>query len=331
MAYDAFISYSTQDKLTADAVCGILESQGIRCWIAPRDIALGADWTESLVDAIEQCPVLVLVFSKHANESHQIKREVNLAIDNGRTVIPVRVEDVMPSKSLKFSININHWLDAFPPPLENHLRTLAASIRTHLKAAPEKGEVLGGALAPAASAEIFVPETVTHEPDLAVTPPPQRAPEPPPVAATPVAKPPPTPIISYPPLPPVEPTPPPVPAFPAAKAPAASPPPAFTLPPAKTFTPPPIKKEPLPASTVPVEKKAFLLVPLLSTVGWALLFVFIVAFIDAYSVGEGEKVHKLNDAETESVGGWFTIYLFLTLLVTAGLSYFGILPGTKRR
>ena len=38
MAYDVFVSYSHQDKLTADAVCATLEAQGVRCWIAPRDI-----------------------------------------------------------------------------------------------------------------------------------------------------------------------------------------------------------------------------------------------------------------------------------------------------
>ena len=53
MAHDVFISYSSKDKLIADAACAILESKGIRCWIAPRDILPGADWGESIVDALE--------------------------------------------------------------------------------------------------------------------------------------------------------------------------------------------------------------------------------------------------------------------------------------
>jgi hypothetical protein len=36
MAHDVFISYSTKDKPIADAVCGTLERNGVRCWIAPR-------------------------------------------------------------------------------------------------------------------------------------------------------------------------------------------------------------------------------------------------------------------------------------------------------
>jgi hypothetical protein len=171
MAHDVFISYSTQDKLTADAVCGILEASGIRCWIAPRDIPLGEDWTESIVDAIESTPIMVLVFSAHANESHQIKREVNLAVDNGRTVIPVRVEDVMPSKSLKFSININHWLDAFPAPLENHFHHLAKSIRAHLDVA--KANPTPAPSAPSQPAEPSVSSaTAAAAPVPVFTPPP---------------------------------------------------------------------------------------------------------------------------------------------------------------
>ena len=171
MAYDVFISHSRQDKMTADAVCAILEASGIRCWIAPRDVALGSDWTESIVDAIEACPIMVLVFSQHANDSHQIKREVNLAIDSGRTVIPIRVEDVVPSKSLKFSININHWLDAFPPPLENHLKTLVRSIQALLPNSPGRGAVE----TPALVAEQNPPAELAAAP----APPPEPLPLPP--------------------------------------------------------------------------------------------------------------------------------------------------------
>jgi hypothetical protein len=38
MARDAFISYSNKDKATADVACAAMEAQGVRCWIAPRDV-----------------------------------------------------------------------------------------------------------------------------------------------------------------------------------------------------------------------------------------------------------------------------------------------------
>lgn len=125
MAHDVFISYSSHDKPTADAACAVLEQKGIRCWIAPRDIVPGADWGESIIDAISDARALVLVFSSHANASPQIKREVERAVNKGIPIIPLRIEDVAPTKSLEYFISTPHWLDAYNPPLERHLTYLA--------------------------------------------------------------------------------------------------------------------------------------------------------------------------------------------------------------
>ena len=86
MPYDAFISYSSHDKAAADATCAALESSGVRCWIAPRDIVPGAEWGEAIVAAINHCRVMILIFTANANESPQIRREVERAVSKG---IPV--------------------------------------------------------------------------------------------------------------------------------------------------------------------------------------------------------------------------------------------------
>jgi len=123
MEYDVFISYSHPDKAAADAACATLEQAGIRCWIAPRDIVPGMDWGESIVTATTGAKVLVLIFSQHANESPQIKREVERAVAKGLPIIPVRIEDTVPSKALEYFISAPHWLDAFTPPLESASRS----------------------------------------------------------------------------------------------------------------------------------------------------------------------------------------------------------------
>jgi tetratricopeptide (TPR) repeat protein len=132
VAHDVFISYSPQDKLTADAACAVLEAAGIRCWIAPRDVTPGSEWSESIIDAIAEVRAFVLVFSGHANESGQIKREVERAVHQGIPIIPLRIEDVAPTKSLEYFISTPHWLDAFSPPLQQHLTHLAQILRTLL-------------------------------------------------------------------------------------------------------------------------------------------------------------------------------------------------------
>ncbi|MCJ7625258.1 MAG: toll/interleukin-1 receptor domain-containing protein [Anaerolineaceae bacterium] len=44
MSHDIFISYSSKDKIIADAAVAALEKNDIRCWYAPRDISPGAEW-----------------------------------------------------------------------------------------------------------------------------------------------------------------------------------------------------------------------------------------------------------------------------------------------
>ncbi len=128
MAHDVFVSYSHHDKLQADAVCAALEANGIRCWIAPRDVIPGQEWGTAIVDAIQSSRVMVLVFSSHANASPQIRREVQLAVDAETVLIPFRIEDVAPAQSLKYFLGTPHWLDALTPPLEVHLERLATAV-----------------------------------------------------------------------------------------------------------------------------------------------------------------------------------------------------------
>lgn len=67
MGYDVFIGHSSKDKVAADAVCAALEDNGVRCWIAPRDIKPGRDWSEAIIDGIAAAKVMVLVFSQRSN------------------------------------------------------------------------------------------------------------------------------------------------------------------------------------------------------------------------------------------------------------------------
>jgi hypothetical protein len=129
MAHDVFISYSGPDKSAAQALCAILEKNGVRCWIAPRDIAPGSDWGGSIVNAIGAARMMLLVFSASANASNQIKREVECAANAGVTIVPLRIEDIKPTESFKYFLGNIHWLDAFPPPLEKHLEQAAEKLR----------------------------------------------------------------------------------------------------------------------------------------------------------------------------------------------------------
>jgi hypothetical protein len=129
MAHVIFLSYSTKDKDAAEAVCAALEGRGIGVWMAPRDILPGLSWASAIVDGIDSARAAVLVFSSAANNSQQIEREVQHAIDKGLTVVPFRIEDVKPREALAYCIGAVQWLDALAPPMEAHYDQLSKVVR----------------------------------------------------------------------------------------------------------------------------------------------------------------------------------------------------------
>jgi hypothetical protein len=139
MACDVFISHSVKDERVADAVVAKLEAESISCWVAPRDVVPGADWGESIINAIESSRIMILIFSQNANASPQIKREVERAVDKGVYIIPFRVDDIKPTRSLEYFISAAQWMDAFSPPLERHLDNLAKTVKSVLKTPPLPG------------------------------------------------------------------------------------------------------------------------------------------------------------------------------------------------
>ena len=132
MAHDVFISYSSKDKVIADAVCAKLEENKIRVWIAPRDVPAGANFAGSIIDAINSSKVFILIWTANANASEHILNEINQSFEKGITIIPFRIQDIEPTDSMRYYIGRTHWLDAMTPPLEKHIKLLADTILTNL-------------------------------------------------------------------------------------------------------------------------------------------------------------------------------------------------------
>jgi TIR domain len=128
MAADVFISHSSTDKLMADTICEFLESKGISCWIAPRNILPGEEWGDSILRGIQGCRIMVLIFSKAANDSGPVRSEVDRAMNARKILIPFRIENVAPTGAMEFHIGRRHWLDAYTPPMARHLDLLVRAV-----------------------------------------------------------------------------------------------------------------------------------------------------------------------------------------------------------
>jgi hypothetical protein len=132
VAREVFISYSQADYDCAMELVAHVESGGINCWIAPRDIAPSADWAAEIIDAIANSRVMILVFSASSNDSPQVRREVERAVHKQVSILPFRIANVLPSKSLEYFLSSQHWMDAFPPPREAHYARLCAYLKSQL-------------------------------------------------------------------------------------------------------------------------------------------------------------------------------------------------------
>ena len=152
MAHDVFISHSTNNRPVANAVCAALESIGIRCWIAPRDVMPGRSYSGEITRAIQQSRAFVLIFSEHSNNSEQVLREVQLAANSRLHIVQFRLDPVSPSDDLEYYLSGPHWLDAVTPPLEGHLEQLKSSMKALLAlpraSEPEKGAASAPSIAP---------------------------------------------------------------------------------------------------------------------------------------------------------------------------------------
>jgi hypothetical protein len=128
MAHDVFISHSAKDKQVADALCAALESERIRCWLAPRDVPPGAEWASEIVRAVEGSTVMVLIFSENAADSAHVRREITAAANAEITIVPLKIDGTSPSGAMEYYLADTHWLDALNPPTADQIATVVRRV-----------------------------------------------------------------------------------------------------------------------------------------------------------------------------------------------------------
>lgn len=132
MKKEVFISHSSIDKKTADMICSALESSGIGCWIAPRDIPYGNDWAGEIADAIEASKLFLFVLSKNSNTSRQCPKEIAVADQAGVPIICINTENVELSAALKYHLSSSHMMFLDTARIDSQLKGLISSVKDRL-------------------------------------------------------------------------------------------------------------------------------------------------------------------------------------------------------
>jgi TolB-like protein/Flp pilus assembly protein TadD len=101
---DIFISYSSHDREQAKQLTELLTSAGLSVWIDQAGIDVATSWSEEIVEAIDLCTAFVVMLSPHSIASGNVVKEVSLASEKHKKILPLDLEPVELPKSLQYAL-----------------------------------------------------------------------------------------------------------------------------------------------------------------------------------------------------------------------------------
>lgn len=102
----AFISYSTKNQASADAMRELFNKHNIDTWMAPYDIPAGSKYAAVITKAIRDCSCFVLLLSNDSQASEAVDSEVELAtLTFKKSIITVELEKVILNDAFTFYIH----------------------------------------------------------------------------------------------------------------------------------------------------------------------------------------------------------------------------------
>lgn len=105
-----FISHSSKEAEIANEVCSIIENNGDRCFIAPRDIRSGYEYAEEIINGIDSSNAMILLLSEESNKSPHVLREIERAVSKSIPIIVYQLENVVLTKSMEYFLMTHQWI-----------------------------------------------------------------------------------------------------------------------------------------------------------------------------------------------------------------------------
>lgn len=132
MNHIVFISYHHDSSVElVEHIVQALESHGIKCWYAPRDVS--SKYAGDIVRAIEECKIFLLIMNRYSSRSEHVLNEIDCAFNRLHhkediRLLPLRTDKENMSDDVKYYLGRIHSLDASDPPEEERISTLVSRI-----------------------------------------------------------------------------------------------------------------------------------------------------------------------------------------------------------
>ncbi len=101
---DVFISYFRKDSAEAEQLAELLVSAGLSVWIDQSGIDLATSWSEEIVDALDECKAFIVMLSPASCESPNVVKEVSLASEKRKKILPLDLEPVELPKDMQYAL-----------------------------------------------------------------------------------------------------------------------------------------------------------------------------------------------------------------------------------
>jgi serine/threonine-protein kinase len=104
MSAEVFISYAARDRERVLGLVERLRKAGVTVWIDQVGIDVSTMWSQEIVSAIKGCKVMLLSISPHSTESENVVKELALASERKKPIIPVYLEAAVIPETMEYQL-----------------------------------------------------------------------------------------------------------------------------------------------------------------------------------------------------------------------------------
>ena len=128
MSKDVFLSHAFADEEVAAKITAGLQRWGIDVWVAPDDISGGRRWGEAIVHGIRSCDGVVFLSSEQSHQSEQTEKEVGIADEFDKPIIPVRLDGSELPDQFRYHLAHIQWITIEASPTEGDYEQIARAV-----------------------------------------------------------------------------------------------------------------------------------------------------------------------------------------------------------
>ena len=104
MSAEVFISYAAKDRTRVLDLVERLRAAGVSVWIDQMGIEGATMWSQEIVAAIRSCKVLILAISENSAGSENVVKEVALASEGRKRILPVYIKQAEIPESMAYQL-----------------------------------------------------------------------------------------------------------------------------------------------------------------------------------------------------------------------------------